>query len=88
MDVALIDPDIAAMPEAQAVAATGDFDTLKTQILHCTTLADVDDILLCITACDDDLRTLSCHDPDRRIRCAAHADVPHALDAVGSSGEF
>ena len=88
MDVALIDPNIATMPEAQAVAATGDFDPLKTQILQCSTLADVDDVLLCITACDDDLCTPSCHDPDRRIRRATGQYIPHVLDAVSSSGEF
>ena len=70
------------------MATAGDFDALKTQILHCATLANVDDVLLRITACDDDLCTLSCHDPDRRIRRAAGQYIPHALDAVVSSGEF
>lgn len=70
------------------MTATGELDATQAQELHRATLADIEHVLLFIRPRDDDLSSLGRDDPDRCLRCSAHADVPHALDAVGASGEL
>ncbi|HBJ85377.1 MAG TPA: hypothetical protein DDZ88_16175 [Verrucomicrobiales bacterium] len=76
------------MTEPQPMTATGEFDAAQAQELDRAALTDVEDVLFVIRPRDDDLRPLGCDDPDRRICCTTHANVPHALDAIGASGEF
>ena len=88
MNVALIDPHIRAVAEPNAVTATRELDAAQAQELHRAALTDIEYVLFVIRPRDDDLRSLGCDDPDRCLRCAAHADVPHALDAVSASGDL
>ena len=87
VDVALVDPHLAAMAEPQAVAAARDLHAAQAKILHGSALADVEHVLLRIRPGEDNLGALLRHDPDGSLRRAADADVPQAIDAVGAGGD-
>ena len=88
VDVALVEPEVGDLADADAVAAAGEFEAAEAEELDGFGLTDVDDILLVVGASDDDLGVFGGGDPDGGGGGAGGEDVPHAVDGVGAGGDF
>lgn len=86
VDVALIDPDVAAFSQSQAVAAASQFDAAQAEKSNWLSLADVEDVLLGIWPGEDHAGTLRRCDPDGGLCRAADLDIPQPVHAVSASG--
>ena len=87
MDVALINPHLAALVESQAMTAARDLHTAQAEMMHWRVLAEIEHVLLVIRTGENHLRPFLRHDPDRCLRCAADTDVPRALHTVSACGD-
>ena len=86
VDVALVEPEVGDLADADAVAAAGEFEAAEAEELDWFGLTDVDDVLLVVGAGDDDLGVFGGGDPDGGGGGAGGLDIPHAVDGVGAGG--
>ena len=88
MNVASIDPDIAALPQSQPMTPSRNLHTSQAKILHWAALPDIHHILPGIWTCDDDLCSFLGNNPDGSIGGTTDSNIPHPLDAVGTRGNL
>ena len=88
MDMALVNPHVAALPESNPMTAASEFQTTQAKISHRFTLADIENILSRIGTSDDDFGISVGDDPDGGVGGPGNRQIPESTDAVRSRADL